>query len=289
MPRSHPADAALDRDLLRAWPLPANDADDKRGRGTALIIGGSEQTPGAVLLAGTAALRVGAGKLQLATAGPTATAVAVAMPEALVLPIEQERALAERIERADAVVVGPGLLDPRLAARLLDLTLASAPDDAVIVIDAEAIGHLPKLRRRRRSSFAGDIVITPNREELSGLVADGGRQSPGAQERQAASELNVTVVSFGCVAAPDGRCWLDGSRVRGLGTSGAGDVLAGAVGGLAARCHDGPQAACWAGLVHRVAAHRLATARTPIGYLARELADELSSTLAWLDPAGGAA
>jgi hypothetical protein len=38
-----------------------------------------------------------------------------------------------------------------------------------------------------------------------------------------------------------------------------------------------------------VAAHRLATARTPIGYLARELADELSSTLAWLDPAGGAA
>jgi ADP-dependent NAD(P)H-hydrate dehydratase len=286
MPRLPPADAALDRDLLRAWPLPANDDDDKRGRGTALIIGGSEQTPGAVLLAGTAALRVGAGKLQLATAGPTATAVAVAMPEALVLPIERERALAEQIERVDAVVVGPGLLDLRLAARLLDMTLASAPDGAVVVIDAGAISHLPKVRRR--SGFAGDIVITPNREELTGLVPGGRPNVPGARERQAASELNVTVVSFGCVAAPDGRCWLDGSLVRGLGTSGAGDVLAGAVGGLGARCHDGPQAACWAGLVHRLAGHRLATARAPIGYLARELVDELSSTLAWLDPAGGA-
>jgi NAD(P)H-hydrate repair Nnr-like enzyme with NAD(P)H-hydrate dehydratase domain len=76
--------------------------------------------------------------------------------------------------------------------------------------------------------------------------------------------------------------WSDPGEPCGLGTSGAGDVLAGAVGGLGARCHDGPQAACWATTAHRVASNRLAAQRAPMGYLARELADELAPSLAEL-------
>src|SRR3954454_20800706 len=45
--------------LLRAWPLPLDEDGDKDARGTALVVGGSCRTPGAVLLAGLAALRAG--------------------------------------------------------------------------------------------------------------------------------------------------------------------------------------------------------------------------------------
>src|SRR5215217_3344587 len=53
--------------LLRGWPLPAP-GEDKYSRGSVLVIGGARATPGAALLAGTAALRAGAGKLTLAVA-----------------------------------------------------------------------------------------------------------------------------------------------------------------------------------------------------------------------------
>src|SRR4051812_40097525 len=75
---------------LREWRLPEPEGG-KESRGRALIVGGSVRTPGAVLLAAEAALRSGAGKLQVATVESMATALAIALPEALVLPLPQTR------------------------------------------------------------------------------------------------------------------------------------------------------------------------------------------------------
>ena len=52
-PQAVPLDAAL----LRAWPMPVRQGGDKFARGTAAVVGGSPRTPGAVRLAGEAALR----------------------------------------------------------------------------------------------------------------------------------------------------------------------------------------------------------------------------------------
>src|SRR3954447_17649376 len=84
MSPSPPADPLdVDAVVLAAHPLPEVDEDDdKQGRGQVLVVGGSAETPGAVILSGVAALRAGAGKLQLATAESAAVAVGVAMPEA---------------------------------------------------------------------------------------------------------------------------------------------------------------------------------------------------------------
>src|SRR4051812_33539449 len=71
--------------LLREWPLPqVSEGSDKEARGDVVVVGGASDTPGAVLLAGVAALRVGAGRLTIATVASTATALAVAVPEAAV-------------------------------------------------------------------------------------------------------------------------------------------------------------------------------------------------------------
>ena len=74
--------------LLRDWPLP-DPQGDKESRGTVLVVGGSRFTPGGVLLAGVAALRAGAGRLQLAVTGSTATALSIAVPEAKVVGLPE--------------------------------------------------------------------------------------------------------------------------------------------------------------------------------------------------------
>ena len=66
--------------LLRDWPLPAP-GEDKYSRGAVLVIGGARATPGAAILAGTAALRAGAGKITLAVAESAAVQVGVTLPE----------------------------------------------------------------------------------------------------------------------------------------------------------------------------------------------------------------
>src|ERR1700712_4987888 len=77
--------------MLRQWPLP-EPGDSKYGRGQVLVVGGARGTPGAVLLAGLAALRVGAGRLSLAVARSVAGMLAVAVPEAGVVGLPENAA-----------------------------------------------------------------------------------------------------------------------------------------------------------------------------------------------------
>jgi len=270
------AESPLDVEYLRSWALPDDGDGDKRRRGTVLVVGGSEQTAGGALLAGRAALRVGAGRLQLATDRSVRSTLAVTVPEARVLAYDDRDALAGLVGVADAVVMGPGLLDRSLVAELLALVVDHATGP--VVVDAAALGALASASADRPGGRSFPVVLTPNREELQELLA--GEAPARPESAAAASRFGATVASFGRVAAPDGRVWCASFPVRGLGTSGSGDVLAGAVGGLAARTGEGVQSACWATALHRMAGARLADRIAPLGYLASELADELAPTLA---------
>src|SRR5437763_14079702 len=85
-PRAERASTHITPAVLRRVPLPPVDSEQgKEGRGCVLVVGGSDQIPGAVILAATAALRAGAGKLQIATGRRVAPRVAVAVPEARVI------------------------------------------------------------------------------------------------------------------------------------------------------------------------------------------------------------
>ena len=82
----------LTPERLRRIPLPQPDeGGDKDDRGRVLVAGGERQNPGALLLAGTAALRAGAGKLRLAAPSSIAVALGVALPEALVLALPETK------------------------------------------------------------------------------------------------------------------------------------------------------------------------------------------------------
>jgi NAD(P)H-hydrate repair Nnr-like enzyme with NAD(P)H-hydrate dehydratase domain len=73
--------------------------------------------------------------------------------------------------------------------------------------------------------------------------------------------------------------YVDRSGNAGLATSGSGDVLAGLLAGLAARGADPLQAVVWAAHVHGLAGDRLAARIGAVGYLARELLDEIPGVL----------
>jgi ADP-dependent NAD(P)H-hydrate dehydratase len=82
------------------------------------------------------------------------------------------------------------------------------------------------------------------------------------------------------VAAPDGRAWTYRGGARGLGVAGSGDALAGIVGGLLARGSDPVTALLWSVLLHGEAGEVLSSKIGPVGFLAREIPDEIPALLA---------
>lgn len=278
---------ALTPNLLRGWPLPARDGA-KDDRGGVLVVGGARRTPGAAALAGLTALRIGAGRLTLAVAGSVAAALAVATPESgvLALPEDDDGSptgelpphLADELGRADAVVVGPGLDEPEGSARLVRGVLAALGEEGpAVLLDAFALGVLPGLADDVRLP-RGRVVLTPNLAEAARLL-DGDEPDPADAAARVAGRWDAVVTCAGRVAHPDGRVWASATGYAGLGTSGSGDVLAGAVAGLLAGGCPPEQAACWGTAVHGAAGDRLAARVGPLGYLARELADEVPAVL----------
>jgi ADP-dependent NAD(P)H-hydrate dehydratase len=266
----------LDDEQLRRWPFD-DEQGDKHERGTVLVVGGTAETPGGVLLAAIAALRMGAGRVQIATAADAAVAVAVAVPEARVVDARDLELVTQMSAEAQAVVVGSGLLDPSSAGPLL-ASVMRAPGSTPVVVDAAAVAAYPANGNSRHP-----VVLTANVGELSSIAAgcDPGDRDDDvtATASRTAVEYGAVVVTLGRVAAPDGTVWRHGHHVSGLGTSGSGDVLAGAVAGALARCGDSQRAACWGMYAHRRAADRLVERVGSVGYLAREVADELPAVL----------
>src|SRR3954451_22195568 len=127
MPPSSPESTLVTPQVLRGWALP-EPTGGKNARGSILVIGGSSETLGAVLLAAEAALRAGAGKLQVATAESVAPPAATALPEALVRALPQSSegairagaAVGARAEAAAAVLIGPGMQDGEATQALGD-------------------------------------------------------------------------------------------------------------------------------------------------------------------------
>jgi len=278
--------------LLRDWPLP-DAGGGKEGRGRTLVIGGTAETPGAVLLAAEAALRCGAGKLQVVTAAGVATQVAVALPEALVRALPEPMGpggsdvalggLTELVEDASSTLVGPGLDDPESSAELVRSLLPHAA--GALVLDALALAALTD-DIRALADHRGGAVLTPNPHEAARtlhLDPDAAESDVAGTALRLAEESGAVAAIGGAVswiATPDGDLWSDPSGGAGLGVSGAGDVRAGIVAGLLARGAEPAQAAVWGAHLHGRAGERLASTIGPLGFLARDLAAQIPALLA---------
>lgn len=273
--------SAIDRDWLRAHPLPGFDAvSDKDARGRVLVAGGSREVPGGILLAAEAALRAGAGKLQVATVASVAPAMALRLPEARVIGLEETAdggvapgaagRLAELAGRVNALCLGPGMMEAEEAGALAAALLRAVPQPLCFLLDAAAICGLGPGATGRH---AGRLVLTPHAGEMAQMLRrprDLVEADPLTAGREAARRFQAVVVMKGAsswVVTPQGEGFLCAGGGVGLATSGSGDVLAGTIAGLLARGAPPLVAAGWGAWLHAEAGRRLG----PPGFLAREL------------------
>lgn len=283
------------RAMLRRWPLPELDgALGKEDRGIVLVLGGSDEVPGAAVLAAVAALRAGAGTVQIATTRRMAGMIGVAIPEARVIGLPATRRgeigrigptrLRKELGRARAVLLGPGMRDPAAPRELVALH-RKTDAKATLVLDAGALAAVDGARPEQ-------VIITPHAGEMArlcGLERDEVLADPQKLACATAARLGVVVALKGArtyVAGPDGECFENTAGNLGLGTSGSGDTLSGVIAGLCARGATPLQAAVWGVFLHARAGEVLAKKVAPLGFLARELLGEIPPLLAHCGPGG---
>jgi NAD(P)H-hydrate epimerase len=222
--------------------------DHKYRRGYVVVVGGSRSMPGAPILAATAALKAGAGIVELAVPQAVADSAVPRSAALIVSPVDQtERgdlvwsdALRTRVGRADAVILGPGLgqgVDPAVVGELMRLAKPT-------VIDADAI-RLVKLWGRPLPS---NWVLTPHAGEL-GLLLGKGPDAINADRRaavtRASREWGCPVLlkgRFSLIADGDRPVWVNPTGNQSLATAGSGDVLSGMVARLLAAGLSGADA-----------------------------------------------
>jgi ADP-dependent NAD(P)H-hydrate dehydratase len=289
------AAAHLDEKWLSAHPLPdADEAADKDDKGRLLIVGGSSSVPGALLLSAEAAMRVGVGKVKVATIEQAALPLGVAFPEAAVVGLASTRegeiasraigTLSPSIDRSDAILAGPAMSGGAETRVLVQALVGRAGKDTSVLLDAGAVSSAAPLCEAIANADSS-IVLTPHCGEMASLMDMDKADVEAAQPdvaAQAAQRFRATVVlksSSTFIATPTGDLLCYDSKCPGLGTAGSGDVLAGVIAGLLARGVEPLVASAWGVWLHGACGRAATQAVGPIGFMARELSPFLPHLL----------
>ena len=231
-----PAAARLDlAHLQRALARRRRDAH-KGDFGHVLVIGGDHGMNGAARMAAEAALRVGAGRVSVATRGTHAALLSTVRPEIMSHGIESAKALGPLLERASVIAIGPGLGQSSWARELLGRVLEQT---VPLVVDADGLNLLAEEPARREQ-----WVLTPHPGEAARLL---GCTVGAVQDDRFAAAASLAE-SFGGVCVLKGAGTLvhggphagsEGPPVGvcmagnpGMATGGMGDVLTGIIAGL---------------------------------------------------------
>lgn len=263
-------------------------ASHKGQYGHALLLGGGRGYTGAITLAARAALRSGVGLVSVVTPESVAGQVAGQALEAMVhgapeteagyLEGELPAAWQERLQRFDAVLVGPGLGRHPEGRRLVETLLQKVTRP--LVLDADALVALAGEPGRLRDA-AGPVVLTPHPGEMA-LLAGSTVAEVQADRRAAADDMaqrtgaTVMLKGAGTIIAEAGRApWINMTGNPGMATGGAGDVLAGLLAGLLAQGLEPFTCASAAAYLHGRAGDMATWRKSQAGVVAGDLVDEL--------------
>ena len=283
--------------------LPRRKDSNKGDYGRVLIIAGSKGMTGAAVLCAAGALRSGAGLVTVAVPQSVQAVVAAQLhPEAMILGLAETKsgmispaALADIFRCIDekqitAVVVGPGIgLYHEMTGLIKDiLQNITLP----VVLDADAINAFSRLRENHGFAIpalkgtAAQVIVTPHPGEMSrltGISVDVIQSDRPAVARRFAVENGIVCVLKGyrTVVADGGRILINSTGNPGMATGGAGDVLAGVIGGLIAQVKEPClfNAAAAGVYVHGLAGDKAANCRGQRGLLAGDIAENLPYVL----------
>lgn len=235
-------------------PLPPRPKDGHKGLfGRVLVIGGSDGMIGAPAMAGRSALKLGAGLVEIAVPRSILAAVLTITPELIGIPFG--KGVADSAEKADAIVIGPGMGQSPAVLEMLKKTVRLTTP---MVVDADGLNLLAK-QKKWPGYFKARAVLTPHPGEMKRLGKLIGRESVPTDDRgrieiavQAAKAFGQTIVLKGnrTVVADGERVYLNRTGDSSLSKAGAGDVLSGMIGTLLAQKMNQFDAACAAVYIH---------------------------------------
>lgn len=268
--------------------LPERPRDGHKGLfGRVLIVGGSRDMLGAPVLAGTAALRMGAGLVQVAMPRGILPAALSVSPELIGLGLESkqdEQRLIDAANAADAVVVGPGLGASAQARSLLLKLIKLA---RLMVIDADGLNILSQ-QKRWPVTFKAFAVLTPHPGEMKRLGKLIRRNDVPADDAGRIDLATVAANAFGQIVVLKGHRTVvtDGSRVyinqtgdSSLSKAGSGDVLSGIISTFLAQKMDRFEAACAGVWLHGKAGEIAGAIIGARSVLAREVIDAIPAAI----------
>jgi hydroxyethylthiazole kinase-like uncharacterized protein yjeF len=280
----------------RELPVPPDDLlladrpeDGHKGTfGRVVVIAGSKGFTGAPRLAAMGAARGGAGLVELCIPEAIHPIVAAGCLEVMPTPLPDDGTgtlhpsavptVHERLQGADALVIGPGLgRSPDTATALLEI-LEGLPCPAVV--DADALNIVATSGFDWKLS-GQTIVVTPHPAEMGRLAGMGTEavqaDRVGIAERYA-QEHGVVVVLKGAetvVSAAGHPTHIDRHRVVALATGGTGDVLAGLIGSMLGQGLTPRDAAVAGVTIHAQAGLLVQARRGRAGALASDVIDTL--------------
>ncbi|HVJ23540.1 MAG TPA: NAD(P)H-hydrate dehydratase [Burkholderiales bacterium] len=241
--------------------------------GSLAILGGAAGMTGAALLAGRAALKLGAGKVYVGLREEGISSD----PNSLELMLRHpDDALGQDL---DALVVGPGLGQGERAETLVGAALAS---DLPCVLDADALNLISENEDLRHACArrSADTLLTPHPAEAARLLALSTADVQVDRVKAAralAGNLNAHVVLKGAgsvLVARDGHWFINTSGNPGMASAGMGDVLAGLLGALLAQRYSGETSLVLGTHLHGAAADALVSEGIgPVGLTAGEVID----------------
>lgn len=269
-PAAWVAEPGLFSEALKARPRNFH----KGMAGSLAILGGASGMMGAALLAGRAALKLGAGKVHVGFLEEDSPSVDLGTPELMLRHCDD--ALGQEL---DALVVGPGIGRGERAQTLVAAALAS---DMPCVLDADALNLMSENSDLRHACArrAADTLLTPHPAEAARLLGVKVADVQGDRVRAAlkiSAQLKAHVVLKGngsVIAARDGHWFVNTSGNPGLASAGTGDVLAGMLGALLAQRYSGESSLVLGVHLHGAAADALAASGCgPVGMTAGELVE----------------
>lgn len=212
---------------------PMNPYGHKGSFGHGLLIAGCSDMPGATILASTAAMRGGIGKLTVHTAGSVVNLLPIALPEAILSRDHNADHVSEirwnqLPSSINAIAIGPGLGNARCTVNVIKDVLDTI--QAPIILDADALNMLAE-NKTWLAYLPANSILTPHFKEFERLA---GPSSNGFERvekaREFAKRYNVILILKGhhtIISMPDGHQFFNTTGNAGMGTAGSGDTLTG--------------------------------------------------------------
>ncbi|MBM3244658.1 MAG: NAD(P)H-hydrate dehydratase [Candidatus Omnitrophica bacterium] len=273
-------------------------ADSHKGDyGRIFILAGSARFSGAAILCSMAALRSGAGLVTLGIPKSLNNAIIkIKPPEVMTLPLEETKdatlakssfkKIIDFLNKADVLVIGPGLSDNKETAGLIRKVINRVR--LPVIIDADGLnalaGHLDILRKKK-ALVNRDIIITPHPGEMARLLdktISFVQKDRKNIAKSFAKNYNCLVILKGnktIIAAPEGKAYINNTGNPGMATAGSGDCLTGIIAAFLGQKLKAPEASRIAVYIHGLAGDLAAEEKTQISLIASDIIDKIPEVL----------